>query len=400
MEQMKPDPSKSSSTSPPEDGLLSSVYNKANSSPINTNTSNQYLDNVQFKVFIHTNIEGHRSKIILSQDSDANKYFASTTSWLNLNGRISLSQHYLSTNGRRLFLASQKKPYEQLPNSSGMLKNQLSQAEKNAMELLAGGDCSSLYQVGLIQEALNTIRKEYFESLKVIPDLKSKPELVSSQFVLKSAEFYREYPIGVDHYFVKSTLKDSLDRTTNRLHGTFRRTEEYGDGALNWYINYFNGVKYKEVILNSYVKGSFLRLEVKYNNIPKPAGNVHEQTPIALRRLNILAGQILDEIEKDLKFELLKIDEHKLKRVITALLPRSIDSKRIDKMFQSLVDTGTYTPARFLKENRATKHQLTALVKGKVIEPIKDHLPKELKRLPRDLAYRLCSGFESSGGVE
>lgn len=399
MDLSKPDPSKSSSLSPPEDmNSMSSSQYKRNS---DLNDYKQlYLDNFQLRISSSTNLIGIKQKLKIPTTSEAHSFVHDANGWINTDGTIRSEKFYVSSNGRRLICAESGMQYKE-PRKDfgyGRVINQLSHQEKSDL-IRSSNNRPFEHQVKLVPKAIEVVKAAWLQEISNLQSTPT-PRLIETKTKLVSAEFYREYPVGLDSLGVKSKLKQAIDFFNNRKFGTFVRSEEYGDGALNWHINYHRGQKYSELKLNSYVKGAYLRLEVKFNKIPRANGSFQFESPYeALMRLSKLAEEILSDIETDLKLEIPVIDEHRLRQRITELLPRSPDSKRIDRMLKSLCETGTYTPSQHAKDIRATKYQLKDLVKGMAIEPILEHLPPTIKRKPKNLSFRLCEEWLTKGEI-
>jgi hypothetical protein len=399
MDLRRPDPSKSSSTSPPENSFewvaLNSTCNKVTSNPPPT-----LIDHVQIKMCLSSNILSRKG--YASIRSDINGFFHNTRAWLNHDGKIRPEKNNLSTNGRCLYCAQKQLPYTK-PRKNQRIEgrdfNQLSPFEKLDIKRLSGDLKEWQWQSKLLASSLDRLPEAFANEFKTVLHLQNQPYFFQEYFKLSSIEFYREYEVGVDIHNIDTALQEAINQTVNQTIGNFVSKESYGRGAKKWFVNIFNGVRYKGLEIKSYVKGRFLRLEVQFKQIPEPKVAPLIETPIqTLSRIGALAEQILDSVHSNLKLNPQIIDEHELMATVLSVLPRSRYDKRVHGLIKSLAENLTYTPSAFGRD-RATKHQLTKLIDAGIIEPIAEHFPSDTKRR-RGLSFRICLSWTLNGGQQ
>jgi len=267
--------------------------------------------------------------------------------------------------------------------------------EKLDIRLLSKSPKAWQWQANTLANCLTELKSQYCLSFQKALKRPYPPIIKQEYFKISSCEFYREYEVGVDTKSINTSLQEAINKTVNLIVGNFVRSEDYGHGAKKWFINNFNGEKFKGVEMKTYIKGRFLRLEVQFKQIPKTSITT-EQPVDTLNRVGSLAAKILDTIDANLVIRPQIIDEHELLAAILNVLPRSKFDRRVQKLIMSLAENLTYTPSAFGKD-QATKHQLTKLVAAGLIEPITEHFPKDTKR-KRSLSYRLHKEWQSKGG--
>lgn len=399
----KPDPSKSSSTSPPEilskATTLNSTHNKVSSVVKRPDT---FMDHLEIKMVLSTNISakdvfGKRPKV--SIQGHTNTYFHNSNVWINEQGKIKPEKYHLSTNGRCIYCAVMGIDYTKPRRNKriGAVFNQFSTEEKHNILRLCDSSKTWQWQVNAITNQINLLAGECSTSVHEQLKLKYKPSIINEYFKVGTVEFYREYEVGIDSYNIDAELQNAINQAANRTIGNFVMLADYGHGgARTWKINNFEGQQFKSIDLKSYVKGRYLRLEVKFKSVPEPSDHVNESVSDELFRAGALAERILDRIHSNLDMKPQIVDEHELLETVLNVLPRSRYDRRIQNLLKSLCKNLTYTPLAF-GTDRATKHQLTKLVDTGIIEPVDEHFPLDTKRR-RGLSYRLCKNWNVKGG--
>lgn len=399
----KPDPSKSDSSSPPESlseaATLNSTHYRVTSI---TEKPDIFMDHLEIKMVLSTNIIakdllGKRPKVSIQGYADT--YFHNSNVWINEQGKIRPEKYHLSTNGRCIYCAEMGIEYSKPRKNKriGASFNQFSQVEKDSILKLSGSLKTWQWQVGVIAKQLTQLGHEYSIAAHDQLKLKYKPAVLNEYLKAGPVEFYREYEVGFDSHSINDALQNAINQAANTTLGNFVMLAEYGHGrARTWKINNFDGQHFKGVELKSYVKGRYLRLEVKFKSVPESPDHAKESVSDELLRAGALAGRILNRVHSNLSMKPQIIDEHELLEAILNVLTRSRHDRRVQLLIKSLCENLTYAPLAF-GTDRTTKHQLTKLVDAGIIEPVEEHYPADAKRR-RGLSYRLCKNWNLKGG--